>query len=158
MSNDKKSNDVNSNSNDKKAYYFGQITKFDLEEIEAEVLNDSVYLDVFAGSDVAFKQDIEPVDAMLEKVMKLKPVSYHYNTDKFPEKKFSNKHQIGLLANDVEEVFPHLIAEDKENHKYLNYSMLTPVLLKSVQELTERIARQDQVISKLQEELKSLKK
>ena len=52
-------------------YHFGGIKTFSLEEIEKEVLNDNVYLDVFAGSDLRFKTEITPIVNALEIVKKL---------------------------------------------------------------------------------------
>ena len=46
------SDNKKNNKSGKKDYNFGGIKDCNLEQIENEVLNDSVYLDVFAGSDI----------------------------------------------------------------------------------------------------------
>ena len=43
----------------------------------------------------------------LEKVEKLRCVSYDWRTDGFPNKNFESKHQIGLIAQEL--VFPVLV-------------------------------------------------
>ena len=55
----KKQGEEESASKEADNYFFGGITEYRLEDIEAEVLNDNVYLDVFAGSDVRFKEEIK---------------------------------------------------------------------------------------------------
>lgn len=60
-------NDKNSKQeNSKPDYHFGGIKTYSLEEIEKEVLNDNVYLDVFAGSDLRFKENIRPLSNVLK--------------------------------------------------------------------------------------------
>lgn len=143
---------------EKKPYDFGGLTEFNLEEIESEVLNDSVYLDVFAGSDLAFKEDVKPTPAMLDNVLKLDTVSYNYKTEEFSEKNFSDIEQIGLIANEVEEIFPHVVKKDDKGFRHINYGMLTPVLIKSVQELSSQLQEQQQIIEKLSKRLEELEK
>ena len=148
----------NSKNSEKKPYNFGGLTEFNLEEIESEVLNDSVYLDVFAGSDMAFKEDIQQTPSMLGNVLKLDTVSYNYKTEEFKEKNFPIEEQIGLIANDVEKIFPHVVKKDENGMRHVNYGMLTPVLIKSIQELNQQLQDQNEVIAKLTKKLEELEK
>lgn len=138
----------------KKTYNFGGINDFNLEEIENEVLNDSVYLDVFAGSDVRFKEDVLPVENALEQIMKLNAYTYNYKTKDFPQNNFSNERQTGLMAQDVEKVAPIAVKEDEDGYKYVNYARLAPLLVESVKELQEIVEAQAKKISELEEKLK----
>ncbi len=139
--------------NKENGYYFGGIKEFNLEEIEAEVLNDSVYLDVFAGSDVRFKENVEPLENSIDKIMALTAMKYDYNTASFPNKNFSNRKQIGLMAQSVEKVLPELVATDKDGYKAINYAHLTPVLADAVKQLTKKI----ELLEKKIEDLESKK-
>jgi hypothetical protein len=60
-------------------YNFGQIKSFDLAQIETEVLNESIYLDVFAGSDLRLKKDVEPLKNSLDKILSLDGITYLWN-------------------------------------------------------------------------------
>jgi len=133
----------------KKDYKFGGIKEFNLEEIEKEVLNDSVYLDVFAGSDAGFKQNIHPLTNPLEKIMKLDGVTYDYK----PETGFSKEPQIGFLAQEVEKVVPIAVTADADGMKYVNYASLAPLLVESVKELSKKVDEQSKVIAELQAKL-----
>ena len=148
MSNDSKKD------NGKKPYQFGGIKDFNLEEIENEVLNDSVYLDVFAGSDLNFKEDIKPLQNPLETILNLEAVSYKYKTGEFSEKNFPQGQQHGFIAQDLEKHVPVAVTTDGEGMKYVNYNYLAPLLVESVKSLTETIKKQEEEIQELKNLLK----
>lgn len=139
--------------NKENGYYFGGIKEFNLEEIEAEVLNDSVYLDVFAGSDVRYKENVEPLEDSIGKIMSLTAMKYDYKAASFPNKNFSSRKQIGLMAQSVEKVLPELVATDNDGYKAINYAHLTPVLADAIKQLTKKI----EVLEAKIEELESKK-
>lgn len=137
----------------KKEYKFGGIKEFNLEEIESEVLNDSVYLDVFAGSDAAFKEDLRPIENPLEKLAGLDGVSFNYRVDEFPQKNFDRSRQVGFIAQAVEKVMPELTKRDNEGHLHVNYAQFAPLLVESIKTLNEKLEAQEREIQKLREEL-----
>lgn len=141
----------NNDNKDKKDYAFGGIKEFNLEEIEKEVLNDSVYLDVFAGSDAGFKENIHPLTNPLDKIMALDGVTYDYK----PETGFSKEPQVGFIAQEVEKVVPIAVAADTEGMKYVNYASLAPLLVESVKELSKKIDEQNETIRELQSKLEN---
>jgi hypothetical protein len=79
-------------------------------------------------SDYRIKEDPIPLD-MSYNVDGLKPIHYT-NT-------LSNKHDLGFIAHEVQEVFPYLVEGEKDGDKMqsLNYIGLIAVLVKEVQEL-----------------------
>lgn len=91
-------------------------------------------------SDARLKENITDATPKLENLNKLRVVNFNLKAD--PEK----QKQIGLIAQEVEEVFPGLVETDGEGNKSVKYSVLVPMLLKALQEqqaiittLTERI-------------------
>lgn len=144
-----------STENDKKKEYdFGELKEFNLQEIEEEVLNESIYLDVFAGSDVRFKENVNPLNDVIKGISSLNTYTYNYKTNEFPENNFSAKEQIGVMAQEVEKVFPQAVAEDEKGMKFVNYTMLTPVLLGAVKELSEKVEAQQSQIDLLLSKVK----
>ncbi len=131
-------NDSNKN---KKEYNFGEIKEYDLEKIESEVLQESVYLDVFAGSDLAFKENVAPLSQKeaLNKLARLNAYTFEYKTSDFPQHKFPNGEQIGFMAQEVEAQFPELIKKDAEGHRFVNYMQLVPVMAEAIKELTSKV-------------------
>ena len=47
--------------------------------------------------------------------------------------------EIGLIAQEVELVFPNLVLTDPDGKKLINYTALIPVLIDAVKTLTEEI-------------------
>jgi len=133
----------------KKEYNFGGIKEFNLEEIEKEVLNDSVYLDVFAGSDLAFKENVQPMINPLESLKKLDGVLYNYK----PETGLETDLRPGFIAQNVEKVVPLAVAVDESGLKYVNYSALAPMLVESVKELAQIVEAQSKEIADLKKKL-----
>lgn len=142
------------NGNDPKSkiirdYDFGGIEEFDLEKIQNEVLNDSVYLDVFAGSELAFKQNVEPMTAeKAASILQLQTYKFQYNKTAFQDKQFPAGDRLGLMAHEVEEHFPECIAKDDEGYRYVNYSMLVAPLLETVKQLEKKVADLEKKLEK----------
>lgn len=138
-----------SDNKEKKPYQFGGIQVFDLAQIEQEVLNDSVYLDVFAGSDPLFKTNVKPVDsaAISQNLLNLKSYHFDYKNELFKDKKLATGPQLGLMADEVEKAFPSMVAKDEEGYRYVNYSMMVVPLLETIKELEQRVAQLEKKLS-----------
>jgi hypothetical protein len=144
------------NSNDE--YYFGGITEFSLEDIESEVLNDSVYLDVFAGSDVRYKDEVAPLEAGLDSILKIDAYKYFYKTEEFPEMNFSSEKQVGFLAQEIEKVLPEVVRTNDKGFKSVNYAQVTPLLLQGIKDLNSVVEQQSDVIETLAKKVLELEK
>jgi hypothetical protein len=87
------------------------------------------------SSDARLKTDIQPFSSLLDKVARLQPVHYHWRVTEHPEYHFGSALISGLVAQDVEKVFPDMVSEDARGFKTVNYSELPFLLLESVREL-----------------------
>jgi hypothetical protein len=97
-------------------------------------------------SDARYKKDIQTLTNALANIEKLRGVSYDWKQAEFPEKNFDSKHQIGLIAQELELVFPELVNTDAEGYKSVDYSKLVAVLIEAVKEQqTEITTLQGQV-------------
>mgnify|MGYP003113320487 CR=1 FL=1 len=85
---------------------------------------------ITAGSDITFKKDIEPLKNVLNKVTQLLGVNFTY--------KDNNQKSMGLLAQDVEKIFPELISGE-EGEKKLNYNGLTGAIVEAIKELSAKV-------------------
>lgn len=109
----------------------------------------------------------------LEKLNQLKIKSYQYNTNKFDFMNLPKGNQVGVIAEEMETIFPELIKktiqpEADENlvkegierphneveFKAVNYTGLVPHLVKAVQELNEEVNTLKEENIKLKEALK----
>ncbi len=85
------------------------------------------------SSDMRLKHDIQKLEGVLEKLLKLRGVSFTFNND--PE----NKTQIGLIAQEVEKEFPELVVTDAEGYKSIAYGNMTAVLTEGIKEQQSQI-------------------
>ena len=143
--------------NSKKEYDFGGIQEYSLEKIEDEILNESLYLDVFAGSDIAFKENINSLDNILPSLSKIRCISYNYKNDEYAHKNFPKNKQLGVVAQDIQAIFPELIRNDQDGDLQVNYSQLSTVALQAVKELSQLLTKANDRIDKLESDILSLK-
>jgi hypothetical protein len=107
-------------------------------------------------SDKKLKTNITAIESPLEKLMQINGVTYDYKADLITKYGLSDRKNIGILADDVEKVFPELIktthlqskikgdnksAENIETleAKTVNYNGLIPVLIEAVKEQQKEI-------------------
>ena len=85
-----------------------------------------------ATSDYRIKENIEPLNETIN-VDNLKPVKY-FN-------KQTKREDMGLVAHELQEVFPFLVNGEKDGEDYqsVNYNGLIPVLIKEIQDLKQEI-------------------
>lgn len=101
-------------------------------------------------SDRRWKKDITTLEGSLSNVMKLRGVNYNWRVDDYPNKNFTNKLQIGFIAQEVEKVFPELVTEDANGFKAVQYSKLVAVLTEAIQEQQDIIDAQNSRIDSLE--------
>lgn len=94
-------------------------------------------------SDYRFKKDIQTLDNSLNKVKQLRGVSYYWRQDEFPEKQFTDGQDLGLIAQEVEQIFPELVDTDANGYKSVQYSHLVPVLVEAVKELSTQLEQSE---------------
>ena len=92
----------------------------------------------YSFSDIRLKENIKPTNYGLNELLKLNPVEF-----KWKEK---DGKEIGLIAQEVEEIVPEVIKENKRInddtlYKQVDYEKLVPVLINSIKELNERIKK-----------------
>lgn len=113
------------------------------------------------SSDLRYKENIVSLEEMLEKVLELEGVNYLFKTGEFSEKDFSEQLQVGLIAQEVEKVFPDLVITKADGYKAVNYSKLSPILLEALRSLNVEMENEDQYFSNqyelLNTELENLK-
>jgi hypothetical protein len=77
-----------------------------------------------ASSSRRFKRDIQAMDKASEAVLALKPVAFHYKSDK------TNRPEFGLIAEEVVKVNPNLVVRDKNGEIYtVRYDAVNAMLL-----------------------------
>lgn len=85
-------------------------------------------------SDVRYKSNIQDLSGSLSNVMKMRGVSYNWLDPKKSQRK-----QIGVIAQEVEEVYPEFVHTNEEGMKSVNYSQMVAVLIEAIKELNTKI-------------------
>ncbi|MBI2438084.1 MAG: tail fiber domain-containing protein [Lentisphaerae bacterium] len=113
-------------------------------------------------SDSRIKLDQRELDYGLEKVMALKPKRYNYaewehdkETGKIiihPEK---TRNDIGLVAQDIQEIIPEAVVVSEEPDPLLGiaYPKLIPVLIKAIQDQQKQIEKMEDKIKRLEKKI-----
>jgi hypothetical protein len=81
-------------------------------------------------SDSRWKKAITPCDDALERVTQLQGVTFQWTDPSRGE-----GIQIGVIAQDVEQVFPEVVSTDSEGYKSVAYDRLVAPLIEAVKEL-----------------------
>jgi hypothetical protein len=85
--------------------------------------------DINSASDIRLKTNIKPFENTLEKIVQINGVSFNWID--------SNAKSGGIIAQDVEKVFPELVNDG--DHKTVNYNGLIGVLIESIKELKQEV-------------------
>jgi hypothetical protein len=110
----------------------------------------------YAGSDIRWKTNLRPLANVTPSILKLKGYTYNWRTDEYPDMHFDSDTQIGLVAQEVEKVFPELVKTDSDGYKAVSYEKLTVILLEGLKEQQKRIESQENRIEKLEQLVNSL--
>ena len=104
-------------------------------------------------SDGRLKKDIQPLTHALDAILQLQGKTYRWKEDTT----FANKADIGLVAQEVEQIFPELVAENEQGYKGIAYSKLTAVLIEAIKEQQGQMTTQQDQIASLEKENTQLK-
>jgi len=105
-----------------------------------------------------FKHEIKPMDETSEAVLALKPVTFHYRSDR------SATPQFGLIAEEVAKVNPDLVVRDKNGDIYtVRYEAVNAMLLneflkehREVEQLKSKLAQQESAIAEQQQDFQAM--
>ena len=97
-----------------------------------------------ASSSRRFKEDIQDMSDASDGLMRLRPVTFRY---KQPFDDGAKPIQYGLIAEEVAEVYPDLVAHSADGQiETVKYQVLDPMLLNEVQKQYQHARQQDEII------------
>ena len=105
------------------------------------------------SSDRRLKTNIQPFAPVLEKVVQLRPVHFEWRTTNPPGYRFGPGESSGLVAQQVEKVFPALVSTDAKGFKRVDYGEIPLLLLEGVRELK---SRNDSLRARVEEQQKQI--
>jgi len=94
------------------------------------------------GSDYRLKQDYKDFNG-LDLITSIKTYDFEWKVD--------NSRMYGVIAHELAEILPYAVQGEKdgENMQSVDYSKLTPLLVKAIQEMNTKIDQQQQTINSL---------
>src|SRR5882724_4389614 len=114
------------------------------------VIDSNGKLGTFASSR-RFKQEIQPMDKASEALLALKPVTFRYKNYK------NSPRQFGLIAEEVAEVNPDLIARDKNGEIYtVRYEQINAMLLNEFLKEHKKVESQQATITELKRDFQMI--
>jgi autotransporter adhesin len=97
--------------------------------------------DVVISSDARLKANIVSLGSTLSKLLLIDGKTYTM--------KKNSKQKIGVLAQDIQKVFPELVSKDENEMLAVNYQGLVPVLINALKEQHTKISRLEHLVNKL---------
>ena len=90
----------------------------------------------YYSSDAQFKDNVKPLEGALDKVKQIRGVTFDWND----KQDVHEGHDIGVIAQEVETVYPELVHHREHNDsKAVDYVKLTAVLIEAVKELEQKV-------------------
>ena len=107
--------------------------------------------DLSINSDARLKANIISLGSTLAKLLQIDGKSYTMKKDE------NKKQKIGVLAQDIEKVFPELVSESN-GVKSVNYQGLVPVLINALKEQDSKMKEQDNKMNEQEARIERLEK
>lgn len=103
-------------------------------------------------SDIRLKENFEDLSSVLPKIENIQPVYFEYrNKTTHPDNR-----QIGVIAQEIEKVFPELVKKDKQGFLAVDYPRMSAVLIEAVKEQQKIIQSQNMKIQQLEDKIGEL--
>ena len=98
----------------------------------------------FSSSDIALKENINPIENALNKVMSLGGYNYDWKDSYVKERGgidgyFVRKSDVGVLAHEIEKVVPEAHATREDGTGAVRYEKIVPLLIEAIKDLNKEI-------------------
>ncbi len=90
-------------------------------------------------SDRKFKKNIEDIKKPLETILNLHGKTYNWRKKEFKKYNFTDRKQIGFIAQEVEKIIPEVVFVDKDGEYSMNYTAIIPILVEAIKKQQEQI-------------------
>ena len=96
----------------------------------------------YSTSDCRLKKYIKPIKNALDKIDKIRGVEFDWKvTDEKMEKEVHSfkGHDVGVLAQEIEEVLPEVVTTRDSGYKAVKYEKIVPLLIQGIKELKDEV-------------------
>ncbi|MFV8249756.1 tail fiber domain-containing protein [Bdellovibrio bacteriovorus] len=109
-------------------------------------------------SDQRLKKNITVIEGALEKILRLNGVYFDWRSEEYPDWNFEQRHDIGVIAQEVEKVFPEAVRTDDRGFKAVAYSKLVPPLIEAAKVVNTKCEMSLVQIKELQDKVAELQR
>ncbi|WP_041577967.1 tail fiber domain-containing protein [Bdellovibrio bacteriovorus] len=108
-------------------------------------------------SDARLKTDIQVVPDSLQKILSLRGVTFNWRHDVRPDLDLIEKKDMGVIAQDVERVFPEAVDKDEKGFRAVAYTKLIGPMIEAFKELYKSVSGVKAEVQAQKREIASLK-
>ena len=107
-------------------------------------------------SDRKWKKNIEVLEQPLAVLHQLNGYRYEYRTEEFPEHNFGERPTYGLIAQEVDKVFPYAVWHGEEG-MLVNYDAMVPLFVEAIKEQQDSLQEARNINQAQQKEISQLR-
>ena len=89
----------------------------------------------YSTSDRKFKDNIQPISEPLYKLSKVGGYTFDWND----KQETYEGHDVGVIAQEIEEVLPEVVMTRGSGFKAVKYEKIVPLLIESIKELKQEV-------------------
>jgi hypothetical protein len=104
----------------------------------------------YCGSDINLKKNIQQIESPLHRLKLLNGVKYQFKDDK-------ENYRLGLIAQDVEQVFPEVVKTMPDSIKAIAYTDLIAVTIEAIKEQQQQISTLQNIVVQQEKDIIDLK-
>jgi len=94
----------------------------------------------FYSSDERLKDNVQVITNALAKVLQIRGVEFDWNNLTEPEDGyFVRKHDVGVIAQEIEKVLPEVVGTRENGIKAVKYDRIIPLLIEAIKELKAEV-------------------
>ena len=99
----------------------------------------------FYSSDRRFKDNLVRISEPNEKIKKINGYEFDWNEK---HEMYKNTHDVGVVAQEIEEVLPEVVVEREDGYKAVKYEKIIALLIESNKDLLRRVEELEEKIKK----------
>ena len=104
-------------------------------DISGSTIRASGDIIAFNSSDERLKDNVEPIKFPLDKLGKIGGYTFDWNG----KQQIYHGHDVGVLAQEIEEVLPEAVKDRGSGYKGVQYDKIIPLLIEGIKELKEKV-------------------
>ena len=105
----------------------------------------SADITAYYSSDRRFKDNLTRISEPNEKIKKINGYEFDWNEK---HELYKNTHDIGVVAQEIEEVLPEVVTERDDGYKAVKYERIIALLIESNKDLLRRVEELEEKVKK----------